>query len=264
MAGDWLQIRCDLPDDPDVIAIAEDLEITEEQVVGCLVKVWSWFSNHTINGDAPGVTKKRLDRIAGVTGFCEAMENRGWFVEKKTGCCIPNFYRYMSNSSKKRALSRIRQEKYRNKTLRSERNESNASGVTKRREEKRKEEEKRREEDVTQTLRSERYAEKGDIRGKSLEVAEYYGQVLSRQGRTDSQRISGLSTIDQRVMEGYSVEDLKKAADRYSLDVSEDGIPKGVKTFYERMFADYLSHDWEPPADKEKLREERIRKALEE
>ena len=65
-------------------------------------------------------------------------------------------------------------------------------------------------------------------------------------------------------MEGYSVEDLKKAADRYSLDVSEDGIPKGVKTFYERMFADYLSHDWEPPADKEKLREERIRKALEE
>ena len=137
MAGDWLQIRCDLPDDPDVIAIAEDLEITEEQVVGCLVKVWSWFSNHTINGDAPGVTKKRLDRIAGVTGFCEAMENRGWFVEKKTGCCIPNFYRYMSNSSKKRALSRIRQEKYRNKTLRSERNENNASGVTKRREEKR-------------------------------------------------------------------------------------------------------------------------------
>jgi hypothetical protein len=133
MAGDWIPMRCDLTDDPAVIGVSEDLGMSLEHVVGCLHKLWSWASCQTLDGNAPSVTFAFLNRYIGVTGFAEALCEHGWLSHNRDGLAIPKFDRYMSESAKKRAQTRIRVQNHRN-----------ASSVTKallqnRREQKRKE-----------------------------------------------------------------------------------------------------------------------------
>lgn len=114
MAGDWIPMRCDLTDDPAVIGIAADLELTEDHVVGLLHNVWSWASCQTVDGNAPSVTFAFLNRRIGVTGFAESMEKHGWLQHKGVGLTIPKFDRYNSESAKTRAKTRIRVRKHRN------------------------------------------------------------------------------------------------------------------------------------------------------
>ena len=63
MAGDWIPIRIELVDDPDVMGIAKELGIRREQVVGHLLRLWGWASTHTTDGHAPGVTDVTLDAL---------------------------------------------------------------------------------------------------------------------------------------------------------------------------------------------------------
>jgi len=69
MAGDWIKMRVDLPEDPAVIAIAAAVNIEEDSVVGKLLRCWRWFSGHTRDGNAHGVTSAWLDRYIGVSGW---------------------------------------------------------------------------------------------------------------------------------------------------------------------------------------------------
>jgi len=140
MAGDWLKIRCDLLDDPDVISMATRLKRSEFEVVGMLIKAWTFATRQTVDGDARGVTKTFLDRYVSVTGFSDAMIFVGWLREKSSGICFENFHRYMANSAKIRSQTALRQEKYRNKMSRTQRHENVT--VEKRREEKMKKEKK--------------------------------------------------------------------------------------------------------------------------
>jgi len=130
MAGDWIKMRTDLADDPAVIAVASNLSLEEDVVVGKLHRLWSWANRHTADGNAPGVTYDWLDRYIGVTGLCEALEAVGWMDSDGASVTIPNFERHNSQSAKRRALTAKRVAKCRN-----------ARGVT--REEKRREEKKK-------------------------------------------------------------------------------------------------------------------------
>jgi hypothetical protein len=151
MAGDWIQMRCDLIDDPDVVAISDSTGIDEYGVVGRLLKLWSWANKHLDSGNAPSVTRAWLDRYVGATGFAEAMIAVGWLKEldgcPTGGIGFPDFERYNSQGAKRRALGAKRAARHRagsNADRNANRHaDRNAPGVTSAspREEKRREEE---------------------------------------------------------------------------------------------------------------------------
>ena len=138
MAGDWIKLQKDTPDKPEVLAIAARMNLDPDAVVGKLVRIWSWFDTHTIDGNANSVTFALLDRLAGVTGFAEQMTFVGWLDQKGHLLTLPNFKYHNGETAKKRALGKNRQNKHRN-TDESNAN-SNAPSVTKALPEKRREE----------------------------------------------------------------------------------------------------------------------------
>lgn len=114
MAGDWMKIELELPDKPEIHAMAGMLQIDPDAVVGKLIRVWQWFDKHTTDGNAFGVTYSLLDRITNVTGFSEAMVFVGWLEQNDKTLSMPRFERHTSNSAKTRALTNKRVSKSRN------------------------------------------------------------------------------------------------------------------------------------------------------
>lgn len=123
MAGDWMKIELELPDKPEVHAIAATLNIDPDAVVGKLIRVWQWFDKHTTDGNARSVTFALVDRITAVTGFGEAMMFAGWLEQKDKMLVMPHFDRHTSASAKARAMTAKRVAKSKQK--------SNASGNAK-------------------------------------------------------------------------------------------------------------------------------------
>lgn len=116
MAGEWLKFEKATPDKPEVFAIAARLDIDPDAVVGKLIRVWSWFDTHTVDGNGRGVTAALLDRIATVTGFTRAMEAEGWLVVNDCGVSLPNFDRHTGETAKGRALGAKRSAEHRSKS----------------------------------------------------------------------------------------------------------------------------------------------------
>jgi hypothetical protein len=114
MAGDWMKIELDLPDKPEVHAIAGELKIDPDAVVGKLIRVWAWFDKQTSDGNARGVTFVTIDRFAFVTGFAKAMENVLWLKEENGILIMPKFDRHTSASAKTRATTGERVKRHRN------------------------------------------------------------------------------------------------------------------------------------------------------
>ena len=136
MAGDWLKFETATLDKPEVWAIAQDLSIDPDAVVGKLLRVWAWFDQQSTIGNAPSVTKALLDRCAGVTGFCDSVIKAGWMLDDGVVLSLPNFDRHNGNTAKSRALTGKRVKKHRS----SDAVECNGDSVTKALPEKRREE----------------------------------------------------------------------------------------------------------------------------
>lgn len=124
MALEWIKFELHTSNKSEVWEMAGRLGIDPDAVVGKLLRVWGWFSNHTIDGNAPSVTKALLDRDCGVTGFCAAMVEAGWMIEEDGRIRLPNFDRHNSQTAKNRALTAKRVANHKVK--------SNASSVTSR------------------------------------------------------------------------------------------------------------------------------------
>ncbi|AEC22307.1 hypothetical protein PT7_P071 (plasmid) [Pusillimonas sp. T7-7] len=106
MAGEWLKFDASTPDKPEVLAITvamgwDDPDLT----VGKLLRMWRWFDQQTIDGNAAGVTPSLLDRLLGVSGLCAAMESVGWLEVYDGGIILPNFDRHNGKTAKNRALT---------------------------------------------------------------------------------------------------------------------------------------------------------------
>ena len=149
MAGDWIKMRKGLAKNWRVIQIAEELQIAELHVVGCLYELWCWADEETKDGNAIRVTEVTLDRFTGVTGFAQALRNAGWLTGSDRNLCLPNFLEHNGQTAKTRAET--------NKRVAKHRNAKSVTDVTpeplpeKRREEKRREEkrtEEKRREDI--------------------------------------------------------------------------------------------------------------------
>lgn len=125
MAGDWIKMRMDLPEDPAVIRLSEAVSIDPYGVVGRLHKLWSWADRQSRDGHAVGVTEKWIDRYVECDGFAKAMCEAGWLMFENGGISFPNFDRHNGKTAKTRALAADRQRNARvTDTSRSERDKS--------------------------------------------------------------------------------------------------------------------------------------------
>lgn len=114
MAGDWIKFELATIDKPEVLQMADLLEVTSDEVVGKLLRVWGWFDQRSLNGDAGGVTgvtlMKFIDRHVGRQGFAACMKKVGWLEESG----LPNFDRHNGETAKNRALTKRRMKRLRN------------------------------------------------------------------------------------------------------------------------------------------------------
>jgi len=121
MAGDWLKVEHSTPDKPEVLSMASSLGISPDEVFGICFRMWRWFDQHTIDGNAAGVTFSVLDRCLGVPNFAKAALQVGWLVETESGLRQPNFDFHTGETAKQRALSAKRVKRLRkNKAAESE------------------------------------------------------------------------------------------------------------------------------------------------
>jgi len=125
MAGEWLKLECSTPDKPETFAITTHMGWDDPDLtVGKLFRVWRWFDQQTIDGNARGVTTALLDRIAGATGFAQAMINVGWLRVEEGGIALPNFEKHNGATAKSRAQTAKRVANHRAE------NQCNAPNVT--------------------------------------------------------------------------------------------------------------------------------------
>jgi hypothetical protein len=114
LAGDWIKFELATIDKPEVLQMAEILGTTSDDVVGKLLRVWGWFDQRSINGDAGGVTSvtlmKFIDRHVGSNGFAACMKKVGWLTDDG----LPNFERHNGETAKNRALTNKRMKRMRN------------------------------------------------------------------------------------------------------------------------------------------------------
>lgn len=104
MAGEWLKFDNSLPEKPETLAITvamgwDDPDLT----VGKLMRLFRWFDQHTVDGNARGVTTALLDRIVGVSGFVQAVADVGWLVIEQGALSLHNFDRHNGATAKGRA-----------------------------------------------------------------------------------------------------------------------------------------------------------------
>ena len=116
MAGDWIKYQKTTGEKPEVFEIAGQLEIDPDAVIGKLLRVWSWFDDHSVDGNASVTVIPLLDRLAGVTGFVTALINVGWMKMEEESLTIPNFGRHNGKTAKNRALTNERVAKSRTKS----------------------------------------------------------------------------------------------------------------------------------------------------
>jgi len=129
MAGNWIKFEKCTFDKPEVFAIAERLNIEPVAVVGRLLRIWSWFDEHTTDGNAVGVTISLLDWQAGVAGFAEAMMAVGWLIKEDGNISLSHFDRHNGETAKKRALTAKRAAAFKSKSKASANAPTNATSV---------------------------------------------------------------------------------------------------------------------------------------
>lgn len=176
MAGDWIKIENKTPDKPEIIRLADILNIDQDSAFGKCFRVWSWADQQTVNGDALSVTETFLDRLVACKGFASALSKVGWLKREGETLVFPNFLRHNGQTSKNRALTKNRTEFYRTKCDDASVTESSPE---KRREEKNKEEEKKSEvSDLSHPDKSKSQKKIFDETSVELEAAKFFWSYL--------------------------------------------------------------------------------------
>jgi len=126
MAGDWIKVEASTPSKPEIDALADILNVSVNEVIGGLIRLWIWADQQTLDGNAASVTKNAIDRHSGVSGFTDALLSPGvrWLKEHENGGFVfPNFSRHNGQTAKQRALTAKR-------VAESKKRKGNAASVT--------------------------------------------------------------------------------------------------------------------------------------
>jgi hypothetical protein len=122
MAGNWIKVTHGLCDAPEVRRVARATRLDSDQVIGKLIRFWSWADRHGRNGIVDAELED-VDEQARHVGFGAALVSVGWLVTQEDGIVIPHWERHFSDSAKVRALAGQRVEKHRSR-------QRNADSVT--------------------------------------------------------------------------------------------------------------------------------------
>ena len=115
MAGDWIKMRLDLPEDPAVYRIARLTGLDRLAVVGRLYAFWAWADKHAVDGHVDGGESVDVDEMVSHAGFAEAMVKVGWLQIADGSLTIPKHERHNGESAKERSLKNARQARWRDK-----------------------------------------------------------------------------------------------------------------------------------------------------
>lgn len=113
MAGEWIPLRTDIFDCPQVVRILSELcpdsvrDPSERvrktsEIVGALVRMWALFDRYTEDGILRNYTPDILDQMVGIPGFSESVEAVGWLSINSEYLEMPEFSRYLSKTAKGR------------------------------------------------------------------------------------------------------------------------------------------------------------------
>lgn len=141
MAGEWIKFDSSLPEKPETLAITAAMGWTDPDLtVGKLMRLFRWFDQQTVDGNAARVTPALLDHVLGVTGLTLAVASVGWITVTDAGLSLSKFDRHNGESAKQRAQTAKRVAKHKGNAKGN--GEGNAAGVSSAlpREEKRREE----------------------------------------------------------------------------------------------------------------------------
>jgi hypothetical protein len=113
MRRPWIKIETTTPDKPEICAIATQLRMDADMVVGKLIRIWSWITVNRVSGSDLGVTKEFLDKLVGRKSFADALESAGWLLVTNGKLSMPHFERHNSDAAKVRALTAQRVKRHR-------------------------------------------------------------------------------------------------------------------------------------------------------
>ncbi len=114
MALDWLKMEHDLPDKPEVIAIAAACGISVPHSIGCLFMAWRWVDRQSDDGTAPGSIAV-IDHITQFEGFGQAMIDVGWLVVEGRVLTFPFYTEKHGKTARRRATENRRKQRLRAK-----------------------------------------------------------------------------------------------------------------------------------------------------
>lgn len=114
MSIPWIKVEATLPHKPEVMQMAAQLNTSEHAVVGHLVQFWIWCDGN-LTGQCPifSGTVSGVDRVAGCSGFTQAMLDCGWLKMRGKQFEVCNFEKHLAQSAKTRAFEAERKRKQR-------------------------------------------------------------------------------------------------------------------------------------------------------
>lgn len=119
--GDWIPVSVHLVNCPEVFALAERTRRPVDEVIGMLIRFWSWAQSHTPDGSFPGYTLDTLAKCARVpASFLRGMVCVGWLESTDNGTAIPKFDKWFGPDFKRRLAVSRRVREYRRRLRESE------------------------------------------------------------------------------------------------------------------------------------------------
>lgn len=103
MAGHWIKWEKGLLRKPEIMEIAQALNVSDQHAASCCMAVWEWADDVTTDG-LVRAQAAAVDRIAGQDGFASAMEAVGWLKVSDSCVQFPNYDRHNGRTAKERAL----------------------------------------------------------------------------------------------------------------------------------------------------------------
>lgn len=113
MAGDWIPMRTDLWECPEVVrllsaicpdSVRDPSKAVREKskIIGALFRTWSLFDTYTDDGILHGYTAEVLNSAVGIDGWAENLQHIGWLSINEQSLSMPGFETWLSSSAKAR------------------------------------------------------------------------------------------------------------------------------------------------------------------
>lgn len=103
MADEWIKMRRNLWNHPNVLVLATRLKTTRATVIGALHGLWSLADEHSEDGKLGLLGVAEVDAFVELPGFSDAVSAVGWLEKSDDGLAVPNYETHNGATGKRRA-----------------------------------------------------------------------------------------------------------------------------------------------------------------